>query len=515
MDEEQQEDKSDQPIVPEVAQGMELNQFSIRKIEYAIKSTRNDGVPGPNGLPSFLFKRSPADWTEKLSHLFNSAYQLTIIPDSWRGPTLCPVHKRGDRSVASNYGLVALLYVNAKMYAQSPLGQLEAWVQEHQIRRFFPSGFRSRDSTVDNIVVLAYLQRQAVTTNHLPLFCCFVDYSAAFERVDRDTLWRKLSRFMNNSKQGVQPSEFILLGLSNVPEVQTYLFVVFLVCYITTIMGDTYIMTLVALDPRLHNPMYFFLVNFSCANIFLTTVVMPQFLINLCSRKQAITLARCFTQLFFYILTANLECLLLAVMAYDRYAAICNPLRYSLVITRQVCCKLVIASWVITLLHALLFTGLMTQLSFCASNQLHHFFCDIPPLLELSCSDTSTYELWEYTEGTTMVACPLLFIITSYCQVIATILKIRSVEGRHKAFSTCSSHLTLVSLFYGSIFFMYFRPTASFALDYDRVLSVVYSVIIPMLNPFIYSLRNQDMKKAFQKVRGQINTEIRQKLQAK
>ncbi|XP_069068332.1 olfactory receptor 1F1-like [Pleurodeles waltl] len=296
-------------------------------------------------------------------------------------------------------------------------------------------------------------------------------------------------------------NEFILLGLSNVPETETFLFVMFLMFYLTTILGDMYIIILAAMDSKLHNPMYFFLTHFSFVDICLSSVIVPQLLINLSSRRQTISTPGCLTQLYFFLLTANMEFFLLAVMGYDRYVAICKPLHYTLVMRKKVCGLLVAVSWMITALHALLYTVMTSLLSFCSSNQIHHFFCDVPPLLKLSCSDTSGYQLVTYTEAVAIILGPFLSIIASYTGIISTVVKIKSMDGRHKAFSTCSSHLILVALFYASVFFMYFRPPLNYTVDYDMVVSVIYTVIIPMLNPFIYALRNRDMKSAWKRVR--------------
>ncbi|XP_078518730.1 olfactory receptor 1L4-like [Lissotriton helveticus] len=310
---------------------------------------------------------------------------------------------------------------------------------------------------------------------------------------------------MKQSQKINQTSEFILLGLSNVPAMEKFLFVMFLMVYLTTILGDMYIIILTALDLKLHNPMYFFLTNFSFVDICLTSVIVPQLLTNLTSQRQTISISGCLTQLYFFLLTANMEFFLLAVMGYDRYVAICKPLHYPLVMRSEVCGLLVVASWMVTALHALLYTLMTSHLSFCTSNQIHHFFCDVPPLLKLSCSDTSGYQLVTYTEAVAIILGPFLSIIASYTGIISTIVKIRSKEGRHKAFSTCSSHLIIVALFYGSVFFMYFRPPLKFTFDYDMVVSVIYTVIIPMLNPYIYALRNKDMKSAWKRVLSRQN----------
>ncbi|XP_069502622.1 olfactory receptor 5AP2-like [Ambystoma mexicanum] len=305
---------------------------------------------------------------------------------------------------------------------------------------------------------------------------------------------------MKNSYQRNQTTEFLLLGLSDNPKVQTFLFLLFLVFYMITLAGDLFIMLLVALDPKLHNPMYLFLANFSFVDICLISAIVPQFLRNLISTRQTISFVGCLTQFFFFGVMANAECLLLAVMGYDRYVAIYSPLNYSLVMSSKTCGMLVAAAYVISVLHSLLYTLMSSQLSFCGSNKIHHFFCDFPPLLKLSCSDTSIEQLVVSTEGMAMLLVPFLFLVASYTTVVRTILKSRSVEGRWKAFSTCSSHLTVVALYYSSLLFMYFKPLSSYSLDYDRVVSVVYSAIVPMLNPFIYSLRNKDIARASRRV---------------
>ncbi|XP_069502627.1 olfactory receptor 1C1-like [Ambystoma mexicanum] len=304
---------------------------------------------------------------------------------------------------------------------------------------------------------------------------------------------------MNNRNQ---TTEFILLGLSSLPVHQRLLFVVFLLMYFTTLLGDVAIITVIKMDAQLHSPMFFFLCHFSFVDICVVSITVPQLLIILLSERKSISFSACIAQLFFFLWICNMEFFLLASMAYDRYVAICRPLHYTMVVSKNVCVQMVTVSWVVTALHALLHTLMTSHLSFCASNIIHHFFCDVPPLLKLSCSDISINELVIFTEGGLMLLCPLIFITVSYVGIISTILKIRSIEGRSKAFSTCSSHFTLVALFYGSVFFMYFRPSTSFALDYDRVVSVVYTILIPMANPFIYSLRNKDVKMALQKAFG-------------
>ncbi|XP_069502630.1 olfactory receptor 1L8-like [Ambystoma mexicanum] len=293
--------------------------------------------------------------------------------------------------------------------------------------------------------------------------------------------------------------EFLLLGLSSHPKGQVVLFVVFLAMYLTTISGNVIIIAAIAYDSKLHNPMYACLGCFSSADISLASTVIPKLLNNLLADKKTISFIGCFTQMFFFLFAVTMENLLLGVMAFDRYAAICRPLHYSRIMTKKACSLMLAMSGFLAAMHALLHTAMASDLYYCTSNQVHHFFCDLAPLLKLSCSDTFANELVIFTEGPAM-SLPFLLTVISYIQIVWSILKMRSVEGRHKAFSTCSSHFTMVTLFYGTLFFMYFRPSSSYFLDFDKVVSVVYTVLIPMLNPFIYSLRNKDVIKAMKKV---------------
>ncbi|XP_078518728.1 olfactory receptor 1f45-like [Lissotriton helveticus] len=301
-------------------------------------------------------------------------------------------------------------------------------------------------------------------------------------------------------KNSNHTTEFILLGLSDHLEHQKILFMLFLFTYIITLLADVTIITLIKIDHELDSPMYFFLSHFSFVDICVLTITVPKLLANLMSDRKSISFSACITQLYFFLHIENMEFFLLASMAYDRYVAICHPLQYTTKVNKRVCVQLVASSWVITAAHALLHTLMTSQLSFCGSNQIHHFFCDVPPLLKLSCSSTFINELVIFIEGGVMLLGPFLFIVASYVGIISAILKIRSTNGRGKTFSTCSSHFTLVALFYSSIVIMYFRPSTNFALEYERVVSVVYSIFIPMANPFIYSLRNKDIKRALQKV---------------
>ncbi|XP_030049737.1 olfactory receptor 1361-like [Microcaecilia unicolor] len=294
--------------------------------------------------------------------------------------------------------------------------------------------------------------------------------------------------------------EFLLLGLTELVELRSLLFVVFLLMYMMNLLGNGTMILLIAGNSQLHTPMYFFLCNLSFMDLCFTSVTVPKLLSNLIYDSKTISASECITQLYFFMVFGGTECVFLSIMAYDRYVAICNPLQYIKIMSKKVCLNMSVASWIISILHSLLHTLLVYRLSFCKSNEIQHFFCDLTPLLQLSCTDTSINELMIFTEASFLAMLPFFIILISYIRIITTILKIKSTSGRWKTFSTCSSHLTVVILFYGTIIFMYFRPSSSYSLAKDKISSVVYNVLSPMLNPFIYSLRNRDVKMALKRV---------------
>ncbi|XP_078502891.1 olfactory receptor 5AP2-like [Lissotriton helveticus] len=299
-------------------------------------------------------------------------------------------------------------------------------------------------------------------------------------------------------------TEFILLGLTENQQLQIPLFFFFLLTYTITMVGNTGIAALIRISPRLHIPMYFFLSNLSFVDLCYATNITPNMLANFLSEKKTISMPGCIAQLLLYFWMGSLQIFLLAIMAYDRYAAICNPLIYTTIMTNQTCTRLVSAAYTIAILNAILNACCTFRLSFCKSNKIMHYYCDVPPLLKLSCSDTSLNEaVLVFVSGSLCLAA-LPIIITSYTHIISAILRIRSSEGRKKAFSTCSAHFVCVTLFFGTLLFMYLRPTSSYAMDQDRVTSVFYTIIIPMLNPMIYSLRNNEVKEALKNVKGRI-----------
>ncbi|XP_029471284.1 olfactory receptor 1L4-like [Rhinatrema bivittatum] len=299
-------------------------------------------------------------------------------------------------------------------------------------------------------------------------------------------------------------TSFILSGMSDLPDYQITLFLVFLTLYLLNLLGNIVMMALIVTDPKLKTPMYFFLCNLSFLDMCFISVTVPKQLASFLSKSKIISYPGCMAQMYFFLAICVNECFLLSIMAYDRYVAICNPLHYVMVMNRMLCSVMVTGCWTISQLHSLLHTLLMSRLSFCRSNIIDHFFCDLQPLLKLACSDVSTNELVMLIEGTMVGMSTFLCILISYICIFSTILGIQSAEGRHKAFSTCSSHLIVVILFFGSAFFTYCQTSSSYNQKRNQLVTVIYTVVTPMLNPFIYSLRNNDVKGALRRAIGRI-----------
>ncbi|XP_052037068.1 olfactory receptor 1L8-like [Apodemus sylvaticus] len=294
-------------------------------------------------------------------------------------------------------------------------------------------------------------------------------------------------------------SEFILLGLSSRPEDQKPLFIIFLTIYLITLAGNMLIILVIRYDPHLHTPMYFFLTFLSLTDICFTTTIVPKMLVNFLSEKKTISFAGCLTQMYCLYALGNSDSCLLAVMAFDRYVAICNPFHYVTIMNHHRCVLLVTFSCSFPHLHSLLHTLLLNLLTFCDSNVIHHFLCDLSPLIKLSCSSTFVNEIVVVTEGALVLVTPFLCIAFSYIRILITVLKIPSTAGKRKALSTCGSHLTVVTLFYGSIFYVYLQPVSTYTVK-DHIATIVYTVFSSMLNPFIYSLRNKDLKQGLRKL---------------
>ncbi|XP_030043911.1 olfactory receptor-like protein OLF1 [Microcaecilia unicolor] len=291
-------------------------------------------------------------------------------------------------------------------------------------------------------------------------------------------------------------TEFIILGFPEFPELQIPLFFLFLLIYLIVLLGNLTMITIMCLDSHLHTPMYFFLSNLSFLDISCTSVTLPKLLDILLRKNHHVSMSRCFVQLYFYLsLNAN-EFLILSVMAYDRYVAICQPLCYHLIMNQKVCILLSVGTWIIGLLMPVFYFIFLLQLSFCGSNEINHFFCDFSALLKLSCTSTSAIQYVVYTLGVLMGVPCFTSTITSYVYIISNILRIRSTEGRHKAFSTCSSHLTVVILYYLTLISVYIRPPSMQLINQNKVITLLHNTLIPMFNPVIYSLKNKDVKNA-------------------
>ncbi|XP_024420887.2 olfactory receptor 1D2 isoform X2 [Desmodus rotundus] len=287
-------------------------------------------------------------------------------------------------------------------------------------------------------------------------------------------------------------SDFILLGLSESPENQRVLFWMFLPMYLVTVVGNVLIILAIGTDSRLHTPMYFFLANLSFTDLFFVTNTVPNTLVNLQSQNKAISYTGCLTQLYFLVSLVTLDNLILATMAYDRYVAICRPLHYVTAMSPGLCILLLSFCWVISFLYGLILTLLMTRVTFCGSRKIHYIFCEMYVLLRIACSNTQVNHIVLIATGSLIFLAPFGFMITSYVRIVSAIFRIPSATGKYKAFSTCASHLAVVTLFYGTLSMVYLKPLHTYSMK-DSVATVMYAVVTPMMNPFIYSLRNKDM----------------------
>ncbi|CAO2596676.1 Olfactory receptor 1086 [Lemmus lemmus] len=294
-------------------------------------------------------------------------------------------------------------------------------------------------------------------------------------------------------------TEFILTGITDSSELHAPLFGLFLAIYMITLIGNLGIIILTTVDYHLQTPMYFFLRHLAITDLGYSTAVGPKMLENFVIKK-VISFVGCAAQMFLAVTFGTTECFLLAAMAYDRYVAIHNPLLYAVMMSPRVYVPLIIASYAGGLLHAVIHTVATFRLSFCGSNEISHVFCDIPPLLAISCSDTHINQLLLFYCAGSIEVVTILIVLISYGFILFAILRTRSAEGKRKFFSTCGSHLTGVSIFHGTVLFMYVRPSSTYALEHDMIVSIFYSIVIPMLNPLIYSLRNKDVKEAMKKV---------------
>ena len=282
--------------------------------------------------------------------------------------------------------------------------------------------------------------------------------------------------------------EFILLGFANFPELQEQLFGVFLVVYLVTLIGNAMIIVIISLEQSLHVPMYLFLLNLSVVEVSFSAVIMPEMLVVLSTEKSSISFVSCFAQMYFILLFGVTECFLLGTMAYDRFAAICHPLSYPMIMNKSVFMKLVMFSWVSGIMVATVQTSWVFSFPFCGPNEINHISCETPAVLELVCADTFLFEIYAVTGTVLLIMVPFFLILLSYIRVLFAILKMPSTTGRQKAFSTCASHLTSVTLFYGTASMTYLQPKSGYSPETKKLMSLAYTLLTPLLNPLIYSL---------------------------
>ncbi|XP_004683497.1 PREDICTED: olfactory receptor 5B2-like [Condylura cristata] len=301
---------------------------------------------------------------------------------------------------------------------------------------------------------------------------------------------------------------FILVGLTNAPELRIPFFILFTFIYLITALGNLGMILLILVDSCLHTPMYFFIAHLSLVDFGYTSAVTPKVMSGFLVGDKVISYNACAAQMFFFAAFATVENFLLAAMAYDRYAAVCKPLHYTTIMTTGMCARLAISCYVGGFLNASIHVGDTFRLTFCMSNVVHHFFCDVPAVMVLSCSDRHVSEMVLFVVASFDILISLVVILISYIFIFLTILKMKSAKGHQKALSTCASHLTAVSIFYGTVIFMYLQPNTSRSMDTDKTASVFYGIIIPMLNPMVYSLRNKEVKNAFKKVLGKAKSSL-------
>ena len=294
--------------------------------------------------------------------------------------------------------------------------------------------------------------------------------------------------------------EFVLLGFSDKPWLQKPLFILLLISYTTTIFGNVSIMMVCILDPKLHTPMYFFLTNLSILDLCYTTSTVPHILTNISHNKKTISYASCVAQLITFLALGATECLLLAVMSFDRYVAICRPLHYVVIMNPWFCLRMIAFSWFTGFSNSVLQSSLTLNMPRCGHQEVDHFFCEVPALLKLSCADTKPIVAELFFFSVLILLIPVTLILISYGFIAQAVLRIKSAEGRRKAFGTCGSHMVVVSLFFGTSIYMYLQPPSSTSKDWGKIVSLFYGIFTPMLNPLIYSLRNKDMKEAFKRL---------------
>ncbi|XP_057565939.1 olfactory receptor 2T8-like [Hippopotamus amphibius kiboko] len=298
-------------------------------------------------------------------------------------------------------------------------------------------------------------------------------------------------------------SDFILLGLFKHTEAHLFLFVMLLIIAFTSLVGNALMLLLILLDPRLHRPMYFLLSQLSLMDMMLVYTIVPKMTVDYLTGSKSISLVGCGFQIFFFLTLGGGECFLLAAMSYDRYVAICHPLRYPVLMSWTLCLRMILGSWFLGAADGLMQAAATLNFSFCSTHEIDHFFCEAPTLVRLACADTSVFEYVMYICCVLMLLVPISLILISYSLILAAILQMRSSEARKKAFATCSSHLSVVGLFFGAAIFTYMRPKSYRSANHDKIVSAFYTIFTPVLNPLIYSLRNSEVKGALRKCMDQ------------
>ncbi|XP_075399519.1 olfactory receptor 6N1-like [Tenrec ecaudatus] len=300
-------------------------------------------------------------------------------------------------------------------------------------------------------------------------------------------------------------TEFVFVRFSNSPRLQLFFFSLFLLVYLLSLVGNALIVLIVTLDGRLHTPMYFFISNLSLVELWYTTVTVPKMLANFLSPQGVISVPSCITQYYFFFALAATELFILTTMAFDRYAAICRPLHYPLLLSPHLCLTLAGVCWCMGFLCPMFPSFLLAKISFCTPNEINHFFCDADQIFRLSCTDTYTIQAVGYAFSTVIILGALVLTMASYAQILATILAMSSAAAQRKAFSTCAAHLSVVTIYFGTLIFMYVRPAVKYKSDSNKIVAIFYSVITPLLNPLIYTLRNKDVKDALKVLSLQIH----------
>ncbi|XP_044138936.1 olfactory receptor 6N1-like [Bufo gargarizans] len=456
--------------------------FTPEELLKAIRESPKGKCPGPDGLPIPYYDTFHDILIPHLLPIFNASLQGVPLTGDMTRATITVIPKDGkDHTLCPNFRPISLLNIDLKLLAKLLANRLAKFLPNliHRDQVGFIKHREGKDNTARVLNILHFVKKRA-----LPLVLLSTDAEKAFDRE-------------NNLTAVI---EFFLLGFQVSQCLRIFLFCLLLVVYCGTICGNLLIIILVSISKNLHTPMYFFISQLSISDILLTTDIVPNLLYILLNNGATITFIDYITQFYFFAGTETFECLLLTVMSYDRYVAICNPLRYTSIMTSGHCVILTIFCWLLGFSSVLLYIITIQKLNFCGPNIIDHLFCDLLPLLDLACSDTYLVYLEMYLLSITTIFIPTTIIVVSYTNIILAVLRIPSSTGRQKAFSTCSSHLIVVSIFYWTIFIVYVVPTKVLTLSTSKILSLLYTVFTPFINPIIYSLRNKDIRKAVQEI---------------